>query len=803
MKNKFTFVANEAHLFKIARQVIDDLSGENTETVDLSKVKNLRDIYDIRYTEDFTTLKMEQYFLEMIRAIGCSPYLDEPDSDPAPLESSSTMQSDRSSDSAEPVDLPALDTPLDEVVLPTRFTKLIKRLQSVSDEHDTFEVGKTLGDILSLSNSVLVDLPGVGGGYQAALRALKARYNDEQGLEIADASIPNLDDLEPLRLFYTNIPKAQIKVLEKLERRGQPCGIVELLTLDVTTLTEKHRFGKKLVSDLSQLQKTIRVEIEKIQSGEVDVHSLESDYLVPAIASNLTIEETEEIIIEDLDNYFNTLDEIDVDIIQRRWGFVEEKTSLEEIGKDHDVTRERVRQIAKNLNKSLPRYLRLSNETIWSKVEPLLAKNIPQHMKDLFSCFQREKDFYEVLSSLCGQRDIEGIVRPTVNNKLLSDFFSENGGPILYETVKEYLAECETDKIPDLDAAIVYLEKKGSIRINSGYVIPQGLGKTDAVAYVLASHPNGLPWADVANYVNKNNISRSSIYTDRLDSAAYMDESNIYLSGVGTYKHTRFIDFESLNIDGIFKELASFHKNTDHNVFHLNQCYESSQVLKENDYYTIRYIVKHYGEDYGFFFQGQSQSDSVGVERNFKNITQKEVVLEAMKSNAKPMTTIEVAGHLKSKSKNHAHLYIHQLMESYQIVQVNRMLYTVADIAYKNLDMVANIRAVNELLIAENKPVDSSMIMDVLNKKFSASYSKYFYGSLARFNEKQNSWYRKHSVFSVMPIPFDGLMDAAEKYCQSDQNLESNIATLTKHVSVNESTAKKTILNWRREALTG
>lgn len=58
-------------------------------------------------------------------------------------------------------------------------------------------------------------------------------------------------------------------------------------------------------------------------------------------------------------------------------------------------------------------------------------------------------------------------------------------------------------------------------------------------------------------------------------------------------------------------------------VFHLNEFYQASRNLKKHDYYVIRHFVKHFGEDYGFYFDGKSQTDSIGLEKGFKNITQR------------------------------------------------------------------------------------------------------------------------------------------------------------------------------------
>ena len=64
------------------------------------------------------------------------------------------------------------------------------------------------------------------------------------------------------------------------------------------------------------------------------------------------IEKIEKILLEDVDNFFDRIEDDEVDIAQKRWGFVEDKQTLEQIASNFDVTRERIRQKESKINNS-------------------------------------------------------------------------------------------------------------------------------------------------------------------------------------------------------------------------------------------------------------------------------------------------------------------------------------------------------------------------------------------------------------------------------------------------------------------
>lgn len=838
MKNSFSIKINKSLLEKSAQKVIEDLIVENPKITSLENAQNLWDIVKSIDLNEFFLLRENAFFSNLLRSIeykknSHSSVMKSPDYkvldyfDEQKLMLNNQVQietpvskkdlekttadkvklSSINSEVEEPENmmLPSPCTPLDNIVLPARFLKLIKRLRSISKSGFGFNIGNTLNDIINISDEVFYKIPGVGPGYHDVLKELKRVYKEADSFyKVTDITDIEPMDLSNMRLTYSGIDKCHFKSLDKLanylDTEDLSDEIDFILKLDKEKLGSIPGIGTSAIKSLLIIKDLIKEEITKIQLGDIDFYNFDSKLIIPNDISQLTVERFAELLLEDIDVYLEKLDERGQDIIQKRWSFVEEKQTLEEIGILYGVERERIRQIEKKITDNLPRNLRLSCENIWQMLEPILTPDLPNRLHDLSSCFNSEVEFYEFLSIISDQVNLYNYVQPVIRPNLLNKYFEENGGPVSYDDIKEYLIECDFENVKDVDNAILFLGSKGNIQIKGCEIWPKNLRKSEAVAFVLASYPNGLPWIDIAKYINLKKYSHSIISIDRLDSEAFRSTEFVFLSGKGTYKHTRYIDFSILSPEDIFDEMLIFINSNKREVFHLNECYRISKVLQKQDYYIVRHIVKSYGEEYGFYFSGRSQTDSVGLEKNFKRVTQRDVIIEAMRENIRPITSVQIANLLKSKSNKHASYYLDQMMENGQIVQVDRMLYTTPELAYKNIDLPLYLESIRKVLIEKNKPVESSIFKSLLNDEFSASYSKYFYASIALKYSNEQGWHRKQNLFSIKIIPYKSLSEAVEIHCNLEKSLDQNIAVLNQHIAISSDAASVALSRWRRDA---
>ncbi|EGD4713716.1 RNA polymerase subunit sigma-70 [Escherichia coli] len=806
---KIDIVADQLQLDRALNKLIHNLVEESQLT--LGETLSAWELCEKLSMQQFMALKKNVYFADLLRAVEISLHLrqtlhvDGAEIRQVETEFEEKPEVARDEPVMECLRIPALSTSLETIQLPERFMKLIKRLKNIQLINPNFVPGETFGELITLSVNELAEQPGVGVLYIDTFKELQQLAQSAPAVEAIDTANMGIDfakvDISQMRLSLAGVETKHTKALEKFGRylKTEDMGemLQAILHAEYEQLVAIPTWGKGSITKLLAFRDRLREEIIAIQNGDIDYLALESVLIVPKRLINCPLNKLEAVLLEDIESYFDKSSEMKVDIAQRRWGFVEEKKTLEEIGADYVVSRERIRQIQADIRQEFLGHMRISQPLVWEALEPEISPDLSVKMQTLFSCFSSERDFFEFLDMVSGQTELIAHVYPEIDKAILNTYFAENGAPIHLDDIREFIPSVCSIEIPYVDNAIRHLAQQGVIQLKDENVYPLQLKKAEASACVLIKHEKGLPWLDIAKLINGNNYSRSPVYEDRLDHEAFNQPEYIYLSGKGTYKHTCFIDVDAALIDDIFLEMMEYAEKNSRPVFHLNEFYQASRNLKKHDYYVIRHFVKHFGEDYGFYFDGKSQTDSIGLEKGFKNITQKDVIVEAMNNSDKPLTKPEIANLLKSKSLAHASFYLDDLIERGSVVQVDHMLYTTPACAYKNIVIDDYVAALHALLLHFGKPVEPSIFKAQLNMQFERSYSKYFYASLARLNAKAQGWHRKHSLYSATEIPFSNISSAMDMLCDSGAPLQQNIDALQANIAITRETAAIAIRNWR------
>lgn len=701
------------------------------------------------------------------------------------------------------INLPSPDTSLDDVYFNNKFDKLILRIRNGNDSKNFGVITENkLSDIINLTRSALSGLPGIGKKYVDLWVELKTLYDKKHNIQTLNPLVENVPehevDFDGMAINFSALSDIEKKNLEKLYRLKESEDILEVINFNSLEFERAEGIGKKFINTIFGLKERLQVEIGKISKGTVDYKNMESELILSTKFRRFSVEQVGTILLEDIDNFLDSIDEDEQEIFQYRWGFVELELTLEEIGEKHCVTRERIRQKEAKINGKLFRHMRLTQENIWLNLQDNINLKLPQAMEDLSDCFDKEKNFYRFLGHICGDKNISNIVRPDIQTDMLNLFFAEHGEPCSIYQAKEYIQANSSVSDSNADNVLDYLSELRKIAIRDEKVYPKYLNKNEAAACVLSKHPQGLPWLDLAKIVNSRAISKTDLNQDRPDNQALFDSDFVCLAGKGVYKHTKYMNFSEIDIDSVFESLLVFFDETNRDVFHLNEVCRKSVFLQDKDYYAIRYIVKMYGEDYGFYFDGKSQADSVGLEKGFKNITQKDVILQAMNANKKPMTKPEIAALLKSNSIAHAAYYLDVMIGDVQIVQVDRMLYTTPEIAYKEIDLPRYVAGIDEILLNERRPVDPSIFQHKLNNDFNETYSKYFYSSIAKNNYQKSNWHRKQNLYSLHDIQYNNLTDAINKHCKSYSDTNTNFKLLNDFIAITRESAQVSIENWKQ-----
>ena len=787
------------NLDELLSNLIASLQSEGAIFDDFT-YSNLWDIVRQLTSDQYIKLRENIYFVDLLENIKVSDL-------PIRLLKSEVYE-EHQNFTHEEFMLPDPNTKLDFVVFNNDFDKLILKVRNSSTQNGCIAVN-LLSDILNLDQAELASLSGVGTRYVELWKKLKEYYQshitsdlpfkESKEAIVFSSKVSNIN-LDDIILIYKGLNIEERKCIKKFEQIKPNFTIKDILEFDRNHFLRTVGVGVKFIELMYEIKSRVEDELEQVSTKSKDLYKFECSLISPMSVKEISLEKLSSLLTEDIEIFLDGQPEDLQDIFQKRWGFVEAKTTLEDLGVTYGLTRERIRQKETKCNEHLVRSLRITSNNIWDLLQGRVDLNLTKNMSNLSDCFDTEKSFFEFIGFICGNKDIEKLIRPEIPLDLLGNFFSLNGAPCNYDEVKDYIQEYSlvNNLEINIDNAICFLQENERIKIDGERIFPQKLKKEEAAACVLSKHQNGLPWMDIAKLVNAAGISRTDLYLDRLDHAALANPDAIYLAGKGVYKHVRFMRLEDIDLDLVFDELLRIFVDSDRKVMHLGEICQSSNYLKTLDYYAVRYLVKCMGQEYGFYFDGKSQADSVGIEPNFKNITQRDVIIQALLRNKKPMTKVEIASLLKSKSLGHASFYLDQMIDKQQIVQVDRMLYTLPELAYKDIDILLFVNSIHAVLADEERPVDPSVFEVKLNGVLGETYSRFFYASIARKYAENRGWCRKQNLYSLSEIPYKNLMNAIDIICLREKSVDENCKRLQEHIAVTRDKAGVTIGQWVR-----
>ncbi|WP_312125798.1 sigma factor-like helix-turn-helix DNA-binding protein [Pseudomonas sp.] len=684
-----------------------------------------------------------------------------------------------------------------------RYEKLMLRLQrSAARGAEDIAPIERLEDILNLSEERLLKLDGVGKTYREDWYALKALYAQVSGqfwpMQATSAGMgdPNFDVHDDMLLNIMMLDASERKAVAKLERFSGSASIQAILNFSSMDQAAVKSWGKGSVTKVLKVRERVIDELQRIADGTLDFRTDQSSLITTRSHSFESVEALGNFLLGRLDSYLKGLDETRQLIFQYRWGFIDERLTLSEVGIKMGVSGERIRQLESKINKHLSTYLALDADDIWQSVQGLSHDELRLKMADLSACFYEQAHFHEFLEFVSHGRLVVITMLTPPPLGLLDDYFALHGTVIAQQTILDELRKRLGYDDQEAHRALLYLEAQDRVALIGGQVRPLRLKNHEAAAAILSEHPNGLPWLDIAQYANSRGISRST-FSEQIPGHGLRDSPLMYVSGKGVYRHIRFSDFETVDDAAIFEGLQDYFANIDGEVSHLSEAHRNTPALRQHDYYVVRYLVKMRGAAHGIFFNGKSQVDSISLNPEFDLYSQKKVILKVLQQAQAAMTANELAQLLKSRSLRHAKLYINELTLDNKLVQVDRMLYTTPDRAYENIDLDVMREVIYEILQCHDKPVDPSVIQAELNLRQGLAYTKSFYGSLARYFAQQQHWHRRQNLFGSQPVGFTSLTGAIELLCSPSSSMGENVDVLRRHIAITDEAARVSIYNWK------
>lgn len=590
------------------------------------------------------------------------------------------------------------------------------------------------------------------------------------------------------------------KTLKKIESTFGKIDLRSFLSIDKNMLKDINGFGKTYLSNFENIQKDVLQEFFEVIDGAKHFDSSLKKLFLASHDGKYNLKEIDQILLDDVEDYLFALNDQDRELAMSRWGFHCKGMTLNELGKQFNVTRERIRQKISFLNERLLLNIRLPPNALRENLLSQSYLDFNEELYNLSSCFEAEKDFLGFLEMLSGSEkgSIYEIVHPNISNKVIETYFSENSAPVAYEVlIQELESNYGYQKISIINA-IRNWSKDSILKIVNNKVSPINLGKIEATAHILSNHPLGLPWKDIAALVNKSGCCSTHIDEDRSIQSYLGNSEYLYLCGRGSYRHLKFLDMSQINVEALMDELLYFFVTKDVDSINLNDFYFNAKPsVKKIDYFTLRQIVRSSCDVFGFYFNGKSGVDALGITPDFNRVTQENVILDFMSKAKGAMTIIEIAERLRSNSVGHARFYLERLMEQGKIVRIDNMMYALPSRAFEDIDTEKILFLMRDILNDAMKIVEADTFRVSINEKLNLSYTKYFYAALASINLHKYGWKKCHNLFSVKQIPYSSITNAISLLCDINASNAQNMDKLREEIVITDYFANSILNNWK------
>lgn len=682
-----------------------------------------------------------------------------------------------------------LETPLNKLALSQQYEKLIKRISG------SMGVVNTVQDILGINLIEFSKVSAVGIKYVELLVNLQNELTSEQ-IKIEPEIIKEIPPKITLSVKQLETPINQIALSAQYKRLigrisnaiGDVYTAQDILNINPVQFSELPAIGKSYVNQLIEFQKKLPDFLEK--------QTQKSSFFT----ENYSIEfnEIDNVLIEDIEDYLWTLDKMKMDIALSRWGFNQQYESLEDVGKRYQVTRERIRQIEKPINANLPLNFRIQPKVLWTNIREKMTDDLTVLLPNLAKCFATEKLFYDFIERCCQVENgsISEIVFAKISSKIMNLFFCFNPSPISQEIIINELMSNYGYSKASAANGLKQLAKNDRIEITTDGIYPKNLGKIEAISHVLTFHPLGLPWKDIARIINIKGYS-STLFDETRTATGFHRSEYIYLCGQGTFRHLMFLDLKEFNIPEIMQHLLDYFEQKKLSALHLHDYFQQTKNQRsEIEYFTLRHIVREYGEEYGVFFNGKSSSDSISIDKNAKRIIQADVIVNMLNESSVAMTVHEIAERLRSKSTSHAGLYLNNLIEEGRVVRVDHLVYTTPEKAFSKIDVDAVMRIIKNVMNV-GKIVEADIFREYVNMELNLSYSKYIYAALVRTKLNELGWCRNGTLFSENSIPYKNLADAYDQLCEINLSNSENIQNVLNVVWLTDAVAANALQWWK------
>lgn len=637
-------------------------------------------------------------------------------------------------------------------------------------------------------------------------------------LEVKELNTSYKNDtvLGGLKLNLAKLSKTQIKFMEKvsvwlnIDEKNINLNFIlnELSNYSFTTKVDRE--------PAETIKNSIIIDLYRLLDGfdkakDMKQQAYKSGYFKVDEQDSLTTFELDQYIFEDLTSFMTYGDPREIEILKQRFGLNKIKPmTLEEIGAILNLTRERVRQIEKKALIDLRKRMRVSISTIWEN----LNQNATSQMDQLYPLLAKEfsdiKYFLAFLDLLCDfqKNDLSKVIFPEVNIKeLIEEWCLWNKLPIAVSEAVALIQDgigCTAQVAYNaIDHNVSTKELRKVAYADEEAIVPNSLSKMPAVVQAALHFEQGQNFREIHQKANELAICTSIFPEERQDHAINdaVEKNYLFQSDRGGYSHITYFPISEDSYPSIFEEVRKIlEQNSDLNTANLRmQIYEVSEMLQQYEYFTVRHLIRNFGEDYGVYFNGKSGADTVSLQAGVKPQGQLQTILSLMESSNKPVTRNSLAKQIRSGSENHAAFYLNELMEMGKVVRISAHEYALAENAFKDINIKDILAEIMNILTYYKKPVEVGVIAEKINVKWHFTYPKAWYLHLIKNQSKLMGLeiFTFHNLISLSDIDDQSIHKVIKALGIELTNFDQVYANVTKHIAVGKTEVRNAINNLR------
>ncbi len=495
-------------------------------------------------------------------------------------------------------------------------------------------------------------------------------------------------------------------------------------------------------NNLSGLNKSIFNDFNNFKENFYNIKTIK-------ITKDLDVKEIEEFIIKDIEYLISVLTERMKVFFFGRYGFKENYKTLDELGKQYGITRERVRQLEKILNLSLARIGLIEKQTLinyfnqydyvsFHKLFPRLdkmftdtARGTEEITRDKLTVFM---EFY------CGVK-AEYFKTPerelwNFNEDKLKEIFTLIPSGLDQENFIEIIKDNYGYNNFVAKSSIEFMENKKLIKIVNNKIYPLKMLKNLEVTHILVSYPEGLHWRKIAE-IGNNSFTNNKWDLNRIvgDSSLNMlTNQSIYLSERGTYRLFRYCN-EIKNKNEIIDLFIKYLQDNNLEQSSMEPAFKEITNLsqfQDLNFYDARAIIKKFGAESGLFHKGQSGTNTISLNKEIKFISLKDKIREIVLNSQNEIHQNEIIKKLQKTNEELAvDIHLNDLVDKFIIFKTSPGTYIGFDKAIKLYDEKEIINEL-EILLENYDFATISFIREKLNEKLLYNFSNYFYDSMIK-----------------------------------------------------------------------